>query len=89
MRLTYIDRIFDENSIKREHYRYNAAKYVKLADRLHNLTTLPLCRKTEKIQRKIRETEMYIMPHRANHKECEQLFSRIEKRLEELKMTVI
>jgi (p)ppGpp synthase/HD superfamily hydrolase len=82
----YIDRIFDDKSIKRERYRYNGAKIVKLADRLHNLTTLHLCGKPEKIQRYIRETEEFIMPHRVKHKDCEILFERIDKRLAELKL---
>jgi hypothetical protein len=81
----YIDRIFQDDSIKREEYYYNGAKIVKLADRLHNLTTLHLCGKPEKIQRYIRETEEYIMPWRDKNKNCEVLFERIEKRLEELK----
>jgi hypothetical protein len=81
----YIDRIFIDDSIKREKYYYNGAKVVKLADRLHNLTTLHLCGKPEKIQRYIRETEEFIMPWRDKYKDCEVLFTRIEKRLGELK----
>ena len=81
----YTDRIFQDDSIKRERYRYNGAKYVKLADRIHNLSTLPLCGKPEKIQKKIRETEECIIPWREKHKECESLFAQIEKQLEELK----
>lgn len=83
----YIDRIFQYDSIKRERYCYNGAAIVKLADRLHNLTTLLLCGKTEKIHKKIRETEDYIMPWRDKHKNCEVLFAQIEAKLEELKST--
>ena len=81
----YIDRIFQADSIKREVYRYNAAAIVKLADRLHNLITLPLCGKPEKIQKKIRETEDYIMPWRDQFKSGERLFAAIEAKLIELK----
>ena len=78
---TYIDRIFQDDSIKREEYRYNGAKYVKLADRLHNLSTLHLCGDPEKIQRKILETEEFIMPWRDKHISCEKLFALIEEGL--------
>jgi len=83
----YIDRIFQDDSIEREGGLFgdtNRAKYVKLADRIHNLSTLPLCGKPEKIQRKKRKTEEHIMPWRDKHKECESLFARLEKRPEEL-----
>ena len=80
----YIDRIFDDNSIKRKKW-YSAAKYVMLADRLHNLSTLHLCGDPEKIQRIILETEEIIMPHRDKHKGCEALFALIEDELESLK----
>ena len=81
----YIDRIFQDDSIKREKYQYNGAKFVKLADRLHNLSTLHLCGDTKKIQREIRQTEKYFMPWRKKHRDCEALFALIEKELELVK----
>ena len=87
----YIDRIFQDDSIKRErHYlsNYNGAKFVKLADRLHNLSTLHLCSDPEKIQRKILETEELIMPWRNKHPECEDLFALIEEELESAKRKI-
>jgi len=84
----YIDRIFQTDNIKREIHRYNGAAIVKLADRLHNLKTLPLCGKPEKIQKKICETEDYIMPWRDKHKNSERLFAEIEARLIELRSRV-
>jgi len=80
----YIDRIFNYDSIEREAYRYNGAKVVKLADRLHNLSTLLLCGRPEKIKRYIRETEEYFLPLRDEHKDCEALFDEIERELEKL-----
>jgi len=77
----YIDRIFQDDSIKREGGLFgdmNRAKYVKLADRIHNLSTIHLCGNPEKIQRKVWETEEYIMPWRDKHKECESLFAQLE-----------
>ena len=85
----YIDRIFDDDSIKREGGLFgqccNNAKIVKLAAILHNLTTLHLCGEPEKIQREIREAEKCIMPLRDNNKNCEALFNQIEMQLEILK----
>jgi len=87
-RKEYIKRIFDDNSIQRAGgflgRRENAAKYVKLADRIHNLSTISLCGNPEKIQRKVRETEKLIMPWRDKHAKCESLFAQIEEQLEEL-----
>lgn len=42
-----------------EDFKY--ARKIKLADRLHNLRTLPKTNNPEKIQRKIDETERYIL----------------------------
>jgi len=87
----HIDGVFQDDSIQREGWLLgltamkNRAKYVKLADRIHNLSTLSLCGKPEKIQRKVRETENFIMPWRDKHTECESLFAQIEKQLKELK----
>ena len=83
----YADRVFTYDSISREKYRYgiNGAAQVKLADRLHNLMSLPSCGDPEKFQKYILETEECIMPWRAENKRYEVLFAQIEKQLKELK----
>ena len=82
----YINRIFQDDSIKRESHIsgpiINGAKIVKLADRIHNISTLHLCGDVQKIQRKIRQTEDIIMPLRSNHPDCEKLFAKLEEQLE-------
>lgn len=50
----YAKKIFES-----EEFQY--ARKVKLADRLHNLRTLPNTKNPEKIRRKIEETEKYIL----------------------------
>ena len=85
----YIDRIFMNESVHEMWgSKRNGAAVVKLADRLHNLTTLPLCREPDKILRKIHETEEYIMPWRDKFNKFENLFAQIETKLNELKSTL-
>ena len=84
----YINRIFDNNSIKRENQPYaydgkafgqvNGAAVVKLADRLHNLSELHLCGRREKIERYIKETKDYIMSWRGKVGGYNRLFEKIE-----------
>lgn len=80
----YLSAIF-QNDDMREHYRYNGVAIVKLADRLHNLTTLQLCGSSSKVERYICDTEKFFMPWREKHKDGEILFDRIEKQLTVLK----
>lgn len=44
-----------------ENQDFKYARKIKLADRLHNLRSLPKTKNDEKIQRKIEETEKYIL----------------------------
>jgi len=82
----YIDRIFTYDNIEKGlRHSINGAALVKLADRLHNLNTLPFCGNPEKVKRKIRETEEFIMPWREDAKNLESLFAAIEKQLKALK----
>ena len=50
----YAQKIFES-----EEFKY--ARKIKLADRLHNLRSLPNTKNPQKIQRKIEETEKYIL----------------------------
>jgi hypothetical protein len=87
----YIDKIFQNHRVPRQGGfggdGVNVARYVKLADRLHNLRSLPKSGNSEKIQKYIRETEEVIMPWRKEkmHEDCEVFFLKIEEQLQILK----
>lgn len=64
-----------------EDFKY--ARKVKLADRLHNLRSLPKTNNAEKIQRKIEETERYILIY--DKKAPKVLMDKIKEQLGTLK----
>lgn len=84
----YVNRIFRNNSIKRENYYYNGAVPVMLADRLHNLILLRERGRPDNINMYIEQTEELFMPWQREHSEYKNLFAAIEKQLESLKNVI-